>query len=203
VSKLVLVGLGAACVLVGGSASAQPLQRSLSRVELAPFAGLQFGGGFTTAGGRTVSLDAGLDYGGMLDIRVGQTWFLEGMYSRQSTSLGADGGPFEVTVERLMGGLQEERGDGPTKYFGVVLLGATKFTPKVGGFTSASRFTVGLGLGFKHLFSEHLGLRGEIRGYYVTAETGGGIFCAGSCLFVFSGSGLWQGDLAGGLVFAF
>lgn len=201
-AKLVRVGVGMACVLTGANAWAQ-LPRRLSTVELAPFAGFQYGGGFTSATGRDVSLDAGLDYGGMLDIRIGETWFLEAFYSRQETALGGDDSPFEVTVERLMGGLSEERGDGPTKYFGVILLGATRLTPRLREFSDSSHFTVGLGLGFKHLFSEHLGFRAEGRGFYVRTESGGGLICAGACLFVFDSSGLWQGDFAGGLVFAF
>ena len=202
-SMLVVVGIGTAYVLVGGNASAQPMQKALSRVELTPFAGFQYGGGFDTAAGRHVSLDAGLDYGGVLGIRTGERWFLEALYSRQEAALGSDGGPFDVTVERLMGGLSEERGNGPTKYFGVILLGATRFRPKLGDYTSKSNFTVALGLGFKHLFSRNLGFRAEARGFYVRTESGGGLFCAGGCLFVFNSSGLWQGDLAGGLVLAF
>ena len=202
-SMLVVLGIGTAYVLVGGNASAQPRQKALSHVELTPFAGFQYGGGFDTAAGRHVSLDAGLDYGGVLGIRTGERWFLEALYSRQEAALGSDGGPFDVTVERLMGGLSEERGNGPTKYFGVILLGATRFRPKLGDYTSKSNFTVALGLGFKHLFSRNLGFRAEARGFYVRTESGGGLFCAGGCLFVFNSSGLWQGDLAGGLVLAF
>jgi hypothetical protein len=201
--RVALFGIVTACVLVPGKAWAQPMQQEPSHVELAPFAGFQYGGGFDTAAGRNVSFDAGLDYGGTLDIRIGETWFLEGLYSRQVAELGSDSGPFEVTVERLMGGLAEERGDGPTKYFGVILLGTTRFTPRIGEFTSKSNFTVGLGLGFKHLFSRNIGLRAEARGFYVRTESGGGLFCAGACLFVFNSSGMWQGDFAGGLVLAF
>lgn len=201
--KVALFGVVTACVLGSGRAWAQGMPAEPSRVELTGFAGFQYGGGFNTEAGRHVSFDAGLDYGGMLDIRIGETWFLEAMYSRQEAELGSDSGPFEVTVERLMGGLSEERGDGPSKYFGVVLLGATRFTPKLGTFTSKSNFTVGLGLGVKHLFSKNIGFRAEARGYYVRTESGGGLFCAGACLFVFNSSGMWQGDLAGGLVLAF
>jgi hypothetical protein len=201
--RVALFGIVTACLLISGQAWAQLMQQEPSHVELAPFAGFQYGGGFDTEGGRNVSLDAGLDYGGTLDIRIGETWFLEGMYSRQEAELGSDSGPFEVTVERLMGGLAEERGDGPSKYFGVILLGATRFTPKLGAYTSKSNFTVGLGLGIKHLFTRNVGFRAEARGFYVRTESGGGLFCAGSCLFVFNSSGMWQGDFAGGLVLAF
>ncbi len=49
-----------------------------------------------------------------------------------------------------------------------------------------------------------MGLRFEARGLYTLVRASGGVFCAnGSCLFAFSGSGLWQGDVSGGLILAF
>ena len=203
ISKRVLVGLGSAFALAAGTAGAQPFQPSRAKVEIAPFAGFQFGGGFLAASGREVSLDAGLDYGGTIDFRVADTWCVEGLYSRHSTELGGDGSPFGVTVERMMGGIMEEQGDYRSRFFGVALFGATRLTPELPGFSSKTEFTIGIGLGVKQLFSEHLGLRAEARGFYVLTETGGGLFCSGGCLFTFSGSGLWQGDLSGGLIFAF
>jgi hypothetical protein len=49
-----------------------------------------------------------------------------------------------------------------------------------------------------------VGLRLETRGYWTLVSGEGGVACVnGSCLFAFSGSGLWQGDVNGGLVLAF
>lgn len=169
-------------------------------VQLAPFGGIQFGGSLTTPAGGHASFDAGLDYGATVDIRLTDAWRLEVLYSRQGTELP---GPLEATVERLMAGVVEERGDGPSRFFGVALLGATRFLPGFSGYGSDARFTIGLGLGMKHLFSDHFGVRADVRGFYTVTEAGGGLFCRGGCLFTFSSSGLWQGDLSAGVVLGF
>jgi hypothetical protein len=201
-----LIGLAVVSILGPEPAEAQAPARGREDepvwgvVQLAPFAGLQFGGSVTTASGRHADFDAGLDYGATLDIDLTGSWRIELLYSRQGTELP---GPFEATVERLMAGVVEERGDGPTRFFGVALLGATRFVPGFSGFDSDALFTIGLGLGVKHLFTDHLGVRAEARGFYAITESGGGLFCSGGCLFVFSSSGLWQGDVSAGIVLGF
>lgn len=200
-ATLVVVGMGAG-VLVGPTAEAQssdPGVRPMPAVQVAPFVGFQFGGGFTSAAGRQVSLSADLDFGGTVDVRFAETWSVEALYSRQATDLEG----LEATVERMMAGVVEEQGSGRTRFFGVALLGATRFVPGLSGYGSSAHFTIGLGLGVKHLFSDHFGLRAEARGFYVITEAGGGIFCAGGCLFTFSGSGLAQADLTAGVVLGF
>jgi len=175
-------------------------------VELAPFAGVQFPGSVTSvAAGRPVSLGIGLDYGGTLDIELVPGWRAELMYSRQTTELA---GPLDVPtlglkMERYLAGIQEEKGEPPLRFFGVFLLGLTRFAPGLRGFDSEVRFTLGLSLGLKRALSERLGLRLEGRGFFVNVNSGAGVVCRGGCLFVFHGSGLWQGDLTGGLTLAF
>ena len=45
---------------------------------------------------------------------------------------------------------------------------------------------------------------GEARGFYTLVKGEGGMACAnGTCLFAFSGNGLWQGDVSVGLILAF
>jgi hypothetical protein len=65
------------------------------------------------------------------------------------------------------------------------------------------RFTLGLSLGLKRALSERFGFRAEARGFFVNVDSGGGVICSGSCLFVFRASGLWQGDLSAGVTLAF
>jgi hypothetical protein len=198
--RSLIMAVTAACVLAGGRAAAQdPDTWPTPAVQLAPFAGLQFGGSFVSASGRQVSLGADLDYGGTLDIRFAGSWSVEALYSRQETDLEG----FEATVERMMAGLVEEQGDGRTRLFGVAMLGATRFVPGLSAYGSSTHFTVGLGLGLKHFFSGHFGVRAEARGFYVITEAGGGVFCSGGCLFTFNGSGLSQGEVAAGLVLGF
>lgn len=190
----------AACLLSARGAAADD-------VEFAPFVGVQYGGWFdSSATGRTVSLGTGLLYGGTVDVPLVPSWRAELMYSRQETELSAgSGGPaFGLTVERYMAGIQEENVADWGRFFGVFLVGLTRFSPGLGGYDADERFTLGLSLGVKISLSDRFGLRGEARGFFVSVESGGGIACSnGLCLFRYSASGLWQGDVTAAVVIAF
>jgi hypothetical protein len=204
-SLVVRFAFASVVCVVGGPADAQtPSQPrkdepQWGQVQVAPFAGLQFGGAVFTSSGSKASLGAGPDYGVTVDVQVAETWRVEAMYSRQEIELPG----LDASIERYMAGVTEEQGDGPTRFFGVALLGATRFVPGSGGYGSTALFTIGLGLGVKHLVSDHFGVRAEARGFYAITESGGGLFCSGGCLFTFSASGLAQGDLTAGVVLAF
>lgn len=176
-------------------------------VEIAPFAGVQFGGTFELASSSVrSSIENGLDYGGTIDVAVSQGWRVELLYSRQSTELSGTGAlpRFGLTVERYMAGIQEEKGQGKTRYFGVFLLGLTRFAPELGALEADERFTFGLSLGLKTFFSDNFGVRLEGRAFLVTVESGGGVFCSsGVCLFRYRASGMWQGDLSAAAVLKF
>ena len=172
-------------------------------VDVSPFAGVQFGGSFRGPSGAATALAVSLDYGATLGVKVAEEWGVEALYSRQPTRLERPGTDLDVTVERYMAGVSEERGEGPTRFFGVALLGASRFVPSLSGYSYETRFTVALGLGVKRLFTETVGVRAEARVFYVFTEAGGTAFCRGDCLFTFTGSGLWQADVTAGLVFAF
>src|SRR5262245_57699486 len=169
--------------------------------ELAPFAGYAFGGSFEEfEGGRSVSLESGLSYGAALDIPFSEHWRASLLFSRQQSAVGEGNLPaFDLHIERYMAGIQEEHGEGPTRYFGTAYFGVTRFDPGLSEFDSQYEPTFGLSLGLKQYFSSHVGFRAEARGYYAITSTNGGVFCAGSCLFVFGSKGLWQGEVAGGL----
>lgn len=176
-------------------------------VEVAPFAGVQYSGSLDSPSyGRSFSIGSGLDYGGTVDESVSPTWSIELLYSRQPTEL-SDGGMtprFDLVVERYMAGIQERTGAGSTRFFGVFLLGLTRFAPGAGSYDAEERFTVGLGLGLKTYLSWRFGLRLETRGFFVPARSGGGVLCSnGSCIFRYRASGLWQGDVSVGAVVAF
>jgi hypothetical protein len=175
-------------------------------VELAPFAGVQFPGSVTSvAAGRPVSLGIGLDYGATVDIELVPGWRAELMYSRQTSELSEHPGvpSLGLKMERYLVGIQEEKGEPPLRFFGVFLLGLTRFAPGLRDFDSEVRFTLGLSLGLKRALSERFGLRLEARGFFVNVNSGGGVVCSGGCLFVFRGSGLWQGDVTGGVTLGF
>ena len=193
--------LAGALLLAAAGAGAQTLQ-------IAPFAGYQFGGSvLSPVLEREYSFKTGLAWGGTLDVGTGGSWRVELLYSRQETKLRDPAGTppgFDVNVERYLLGIQEETGEGSVRYFGTLLVGATRFVPASGVGDGDTRFTAGVGLGVKSFFSRNVGLRLEVRGFYTVVEKGRDIFCtSGECLFRYSGSGIWQGDATGGLIFAF
>jgi hypothetical protein len=194
--------------------SATPLQAQgyqtdeVPTVQIAPFAGYQFGGSlWSETLDREYSFESGLDYGGTIDIALGESWRFELLYLRQETSLESSGiaGPsFDVTIERYMIGIEEEKGEGSVKVFGVLLAGATRFIPGFEDAGSELYFSAGLSLGVKSFFTRNVGLRLEGRAFYTVVESGGEAFCGvGQCFFSFTGSGIWQGDVSGGLIIAF
>jgi hypothetical protein len=147
-----------------------------------------------------------LAYGGAVSFPVSGSWRCELLYSRQPTRV--EGGarpPFDVAIERYFAGIQEEKRQGDrVLWFGTLWLGATRFAPGLAGFDSEVRFGGGVGLGAKIFLARNVGLRLEGRALYTLVGGGGGVLCAsGNCLFVFSGSGLWQGDVGAGLILAF
>ena len=176
-------------------------------VQISPFAGYAFGGSVRDAAlGDSRAFDAALAYGGALSFRIAESWRFELLYSRQPTRVeGGLGSPFDVTVERYLAGFQEEKGPGErVRWFGSVWLGATRFVPGFAGYDSKTKFGGGVGLGVKTFFGGNVGLRFEARGFYTLVKGEGGMACVnGSCLFAFSGDGLWQGDVSGGLILAF
>jgi hypothetical protein len=189
------------CLLVVGLA---PAARAQS-LELAGFGGYGYGGGLTsTEGGRDVPIEGGVVYGGTLTLAINSSWRIEALYARQDSRLEGEYGTGHISavLERFMGGIQEERGRGRTRGFGTFLIGATRFAPA--GFDSQTWFTLGFGLGVKAYATKNLGLRFEARGYYTPVDSSGGAVCAsGRCIFSFSGSGLFQGDVSGGVILAF
>ena len=104
-----------------------------------------------------------------------------------------------------MVGIQEEpETDGPVRFFGVALLGATRLIPGLADTDSELRFAAGLSLGAKVLATGRVGFRFEARAFYTVVDSGGAVYCqGGTCLFRFSGSGIWQGDVTAGLVLRF
>lgn len=180
-------------------------------VQVSPFGSFEFGGSLSSPVFESIfHLGSSFGYGGTVDIAVAKSWRVELLYTRQQTDLfesgGGSGPRFDLTVERYMVGIQEEKGEegGKTRFFGVFLLGATRLVPTLGQYGSDSRFTLGLALGVKLFVSKSVGFRFEGRGFFTPVESGASMICSsGTCLFGASGSGLFQGDLSAGLIIAF
>jgi hypothetical protein len=182
-------------------------QARAQSVQITPFVGYAFGGSVRdTVLDESRSFDAALAYGGTLNFAISESWRFELLYSRQETKISGNGlsPSFDVTIERYLAGFQEEKGEGNIRYFGTFWLGATRFVPGLAGYDAETRFGGGVGLGVKTFPVKNVGLRFEARGFYTLVKSEGGAFCAnGTCLFAFSGTGLWQGDVSAGLILAF
>lgn len=204
VAAALAAGFGMLAPLAWGQ---QPGAWEPHRVQLAPFAAYQSGGSFySPVYAEGYGLDGGLAWGGTVDVTIDGHWGIEGLFSKQDTELVSDSGlgpAFAVSLERLMIGIQEEKGEERLRYFGTLLLGATRFSPRFAGYDSTTKFTGALGLGIKTFFTRNVGLRLEGRVFYTVVEAEGGAICAGACLVTFSSSGLWQTDIGGGLIVAF
>ena len=135
----------------------------------------------------------------------GESWRVEFLFSHQDGGLESrhDKERVKIDVQRYLAGIQEEQDYGRTRFFGVALVGATRFAPGLDGYDSDVRFTASLGLGVKHFLTPRVALRAEARGFFVDVDSGGGVICRGGCLFVFNGNGLWQGDVSAGVSFVF
>jgi hypothetical protein len=208
-ARSVLVAPALAAALVAAAPPAQAQISSGVEFQKVQIAGLAAWGGGGSV--REVALDqnrsfeAAPVYGGALDIRIGADgWYTELYASRSESRL--EGGitpPIDVTMDRYLIGIQQEKGSEQLRAHGTFYLGATRFAPG-GGFDATTKFTGGAALGFKAFFTRNIGLRVEARGFYTLVQSEGGVACVnGQCLFAFSGSGLWQGDIGGGLVLAF
>jgi hypothetical protein len=171
-------------------------------VALAPFVGFQYGGALDSVASGRASIGVGLQYGAQLDIAISEGWGAAALFARQESEL-ASVPRVGVAVERYMAGVREEKGDGRFRFRGVFLLGVTRLT-LAGLEGSDVRFTGALGLGASVSLSPRVALRADARAYYAVISFSGGTACvSGSCLYVFGGTGVWQGDVTAGLELRF
>lgn len=171
-------------------------------VAFAPFVGFQYGGAFDSVASGRATIGVGLQYGATLDIPIGgERWGAEVLFARQESEL-ASNPRRDVAIERYLAGGREEKAEGRFRFRGVFLLGVTRFALE--GLGSDVRFTAAVGLGARTWLTSRFGLRADVRGYYAIVSLSGATACVDySCLFVFGGSGVWQGDVTAGLQLRF
>jgi hypothetical protein len=200
--------LGALTVAAGiiGSAGVASAQH----VEVAPFAGYRFGGGFFEhITGYPVDLDGAPSLGVALDVPLPNGFQVEGLFTHQHAHvlvparLGRPAASWPVSVDHWQaGGLQEYGGD-RLRPFLTGTLGLTRFAAMD---DSEIRFTLGAGGGLKVFPTRHVGLRldGRVFATFIDADARLGA-CAptGRCLLFFDADVLWQADFTAGVVFRF
>ena len=178
-------------------------------VEVAPFGGYRFGGGFyEIVTGASVDVDGAPSYGALLDVRIGEDLFVEGLFTHQQASftlppsLDASQTRWRVDVEHyLVGGLREMM-PGRARPF---LTGAVGLTRYASQGDNEIRFTLSAGGGVKLFATQHLALRLEGRGYATFVDGEGDIlFCTpGVCIASFDVGVVWQAEFTAAIAIGF
>jgi hypothetical protein len=192
------------------ASSALPAQA----VDVVPFAGFRFGGDVTTqpAGTSTesnsLSLNAALSYGAVVDIPLYDLRSLELYYSRQPTTISSGGayvpGGRDVTVSVYHVGLVDAIPSDDNPKVSWLLFGTFGATQLSAGGETETKPSIGLGGGVLWMASEHVGIRGDIRAVITfTGNSSTTAICNGGCNVAFSSSAIAQGEMSVGLVARF
>lgn len=152
-------------------------------VELTPFAGFRFGGGFEdNVTGVDLDVREGAAFGLILDVQADPDSQYELFYAVQRTRLETDGffggtALFDLDIHYLhIGGTYVVPGE-RVRPFVAGGLGLTVFVPRGDGPGSETRFSVSLGGGAKVPLSRRVGLRLEARGFLTILPESTEIFC--------------------------
>jgi hypothetical protein len=178
-------------------------------VEVAPFGGYRFGGGFyEIVTGTSVDVDGAPSYGALLNVRIEEDLFVEGLFTHQQArftlpaSLDATQTHWRVDVDHYQVGGLRELMPGRMRPF---LTGAVGLTRYASQGDNEFRFTLSAGGGVKLFATERLALRLDGRGYatFVNGDTDI-LFCApGVCIGSFDVSVVWQAEFTAAVAFAF
>lgn len=181
-------------------------------LELTPFAGFRFGGGFTdNTTGLDLDVDEGECFGLILGVKATHESDYELFYSFQKTVLQGEGlfagePLFDLTIHYLhIGGTYRFPGERVRPFISGGL-GLTYFSPDGSGLDSEIDFSLSLGGGVKIPISKRVGLRLEGRGFLTILPDNTDIFCVSSggatCAVRVQGDILGQVLLLGGISFS-
>jgi hypothetical protein len=188
-------------------AAATPLRAQ--GIEVAPFGGVRFGGGFfETLTGRPIDTDGAPALGVTVDIPLSGGLLIEAAFSHQQANLFLPAQPFaptarwRVTVDHYqVGGLQEYLGP-RARPFLTGVLGLTRYADDLDG---EVRFTAGAGGGIKLFPVPHMGVRldGRVFATFIDAD-GTRLACVNqTCLVGLHLNMAWQAEFTAGLVVRF
>jgi hypothetical protein len=188
---------------------------SQRRIELTPMAGYQFGGSVHYTEGK-FKIDDNAVFGGILGVEIRPNLVGEFSYSYMGTkgtftpysNYALEPQTYNMNVQYYQLGIEKEFGKQQFKGFGLFSMGATWFDfTNDANVSDAVKFSVGLGLGAKIMFTKVVGIRVQGRlllpmnfaggGAYVGVGTGG----TTGGFYVSSWSAIVEGDFTGGLIF--
>jgi hypothetical protein len=182
-------------------------------IEITPFAGFRFGGGFKDdATGVDLPVGERESFGLILNVRADHETQYELFYGLQKTELKGRGlfagePLFDLDIHYLhIGGTYLFTGEAVRPFLSGGL-GLTFLVPDGPGLDAKTRFSLSLGGGAKIPISKGLGLRFEGRGFLTVLPDGTEIFCISSggafCDVRVQGDVLAQFELLAGISFGF
>jgi len=169
------------CLSLSVQAADEP--KEYNNFEFTPFVGYMAGGEFedpTDSSDR--DLDAGTDFGIIIDAAAEWWRHYEMLYLRQSTTV--DGvEPFDMDVEYLQFGGTVSYPDTEythvIPYFGMTI-GAARFSPDQSGLSDETKFAATIGGGLRIPINKNFGVRLDLRAFGTVLDSEGDIFCVSS-----------------------
>lgn len=207
--RLVLLVL----LLLAGSAAAQERQ---PKVEITAMASYFFEGNFEVDYGfddfleDDVELDQGDAFGLIVAFPINRSFDLELSYTKLDSALQTDNFfapepedlPLDAEYFHIGGAFNFNAGHLEPFIFASV--GATRLTPKANDFDDEVRASVGFGGGLKVNFSEHVGLRLQVRLLSTLIDSDEEAFCnRRDCYYYDEDTFLYQAEAGAGIAFRF
>lgn len=174
------------------------------RIEVMPFGGYRFGGGFfEIEAAQPVDVDGAPALGFVFDVPLSEGLAVEGLFTHQSADVFVRSGlglptVWRIIVDHWQGGGLQEFSDGAVRPFLTGTLGLTRFATEG---DDEIRFTVGAGGGVKLFPVRNVGLRldGRVFATFVDAS-GNALACApGGCLVAVNVHVVWQAEFTAGI----
>lgn len=174
---------------------------------VAPYGGYSLGGGQfdvnqidvnkdQTGDKRSIRIEESSHYGLMLGIGTNDPGNIYLLYSRQASEL-KSGGLFspdyltslDLDYIHLGGTLYFPRGD--VQPYITASAGITRMMPD--GWSTETRFSMGIGGGVEYKVTPHLGLFADVRGYATFIDSDSSLFCnEDECLWHITSDVMWQ-----------
>ena len=205
------VRLALIAVSIGLAAAGSARAQSVDAVEVVPFGGYRFGGGFyELVTGTSVDLDGAGSFGVVLDIPFRDDLQIEGFFTHQEarftlpSTLDAQRTRWRITVDHYQVGGLRELNRGLARPFLTGTLGLTRYATQG---DDEVRFSLAAGGGVKLYPLSRLGLRLDGRVYATVVDADGdSLACApglGVCVGSIDASVVWQVEFTAGLMFRF
>ena len=180
---------------------------SAQAVEIAPFTGHRYGGGFEdTYTSANLEIADNASFGLLLDYDSEPDKQIEVFLSRQNTQLLTagtfTGNPlFDLTIDYYhIGGLYMLPEGEHVHPFVLGTFGITRMEPKRPDLTTETHMSISLGVGAKYFFSKSVGLRFDVRGIYTALNADTSVFCSGGCAIKVISSGFVQTEIGAALM---